>query len=120
VADVRDLIPQAERVEQQIYGLWYAIIATTIPQPATVAKLQQPIYLTVPDIDPNSLWGPCYWMPRVIPEQVDVSEPPDSHGDAEPSHIITIPKIIMPTKGDAALMAFDNRKNNWVVSWWPT
>jgi hypothetical protein len=108
MSDVRDLIPQAERYETQIYGLWSAKIATTATQ------LTQLVYITIPDIDPVSLWGPCEWMPRVIPENVDVSEGPEA------PHIVVIPKIIMPKKNDKCLIAFDNRREVWVVVWWPS
>jgi hypothetical protein len=108
MADTRDLIPQAERYETQIYGLWSAKIATT------ATSLTQLVYIVIPDIDPASLWGPCEWMPRVIPEQVNVAE------SGESQHLVTIPKIIYPTKDDKCLIAFDNRREVWVVVWWPS
>ena len=63
----------------------------------TVAKtctdITQAIPVIIPEFDPMLEWGPCLWQSR----------------DA----------TSLPAKGDRCLVAFDNRRNPWVVAWWP-
>ena len=107
MADVADLIPLDERVHRQIIGNWFATFGRT------PTSLTDPAYMIIPDIDPYSLWGPCYWMPRCYNQDVNVAE------GAESAHMITRALTRLPVAGDFALVAFDNRRLPWVVTWWP-
>lgn len=51
------------------------------------------IPVTIPDFDPDLQWGPCRWQSR----------------DA----------TSLPAQGDPCLIAFDNRRDPWIVAWWP-
>jgi hypothetical protein len=48
--------------------------------------------IIIPDFDKHQDWGPAFWSLR----------PHDTY----------------PQKGDECLVAFDNRMQVWVVSWW--
>lgn len=58
-----------------------------------VADLGDLAPVIIPEFDENLQWGPCRWQSR----------------DA----------TSLPAKGDQCLVAFDNRRNPWVVAWWP-
>lgn len=92
MADIRDLIPLAQlRGQEPIsLGLWYAIIAVPVP-----LLLTDGVYVIIPDIDKETSWGPANWAPR------------------------TTSAVAMPSAGDEALVGWDNRRNLWVVTWWP-
>jgi len=47
----------------------------------------------IPEFDPHLQWGPCRWQSR----------------DA----------TSLPRKGDQCLIIFDDRREPWVVAWWP-
>lgn len=47
----------------------------------------------IPEFDPGLQWGPARWQAR------------DS--------------VSLPRKGDSCLVAFDNRREPWVIAWWP-
>jgi hypothetical protein len=51
------------------------------------------IPVIIPDYDKNLEWGPCRWQAR----------------DA----------TSLPAKGDECFVVFDNRRQPWIVSWWP-
>lgn len=63
----------------------------------TVAKAAADITdlvpVILPDYDEHLQWGPCRWQSR----------------DA----------VSLPAKGNACLVAFDNRREPWIVAWWP-
>lgn len=60
---------------------------------ADVADLADLAGVIIPDFDPSLVWGPCKWQSR----------------DA----------TSLPAKGDLALVIIDNRRNPWIVAWWP-
>jgi hypothetical protein len=59
----------------------------------TVTQLDEPVLVTIPDWDDELQWGPCRWQSR-----------DDTN---------------LPRRGDHCLVIFDNRREPWVVSWWP-
>lgn len=87
MTDIRELIPQEEKEHRQIYGHWFGHFARD------VLSLDDFAHVIIPDIDPHSLWGPCYWQARGA--------------------------VPLPKKNDIALVTFDNRRVTWVVAWWP-
>lgn len=87
VADIRDLIPQAQKPGYTIpQALWRGTIAKAPDNQAGQ------VFVIIPDIDADQEWGPCMWQPR------------DSSS--------------VPTVGDPCLVAFDNRRVAWIVSYW--
>lgn len=60
---------------------------------STPTSQTQRVFVVIPDFSPILRWGPCRWQARD-----DVS---------------------MPAKGDPCLVLFDNRREPWVVAWWP-
>lgn len=56
------------------------------------ADLGTKLYVTIPNFDPKLRFGPCRWMPR---------------------------GATLPTRGDQALVEFDDNGEAWVVAWWP-
>lgn len=57
------------------------------------ADLSDLVPVIIPEFDEQLQWGPCRWQSR--------------------------DDISLPAKGDEALVAFDNRRNPWIVTWWP-
>lgn len=57
------------------------------------ANLSDPLPVILPDFDADITWGPCRWQSR----------------DA----------ATLPNKGDTCLVIFDNRREPWIVAWWP-
>ena len=51
-----------------------------------------PVPVIIPEFDEHLQWGPCRWQAR----------------DGQ-----------LPSQGDACVLAFDNRRELWVVAWWP-
>ena len=49
--------------------------------------------IIIPDFDTHLQWGPARWQTR----------------DA----------TTLPQKGDLCLVVFDNRRQPWVIAWWP-
>ena len=47
----------------------------------------------LPEFDPALVWGPCRWQAR---NDID-----------------------LPHKGDTCLVAFSNRREPWIIAWWP-
>ena len=58
-----------------------------------VPSLTTAMYVILPSFDDTAQVGPCRWQSRD-----DVS---------------------LPTKGDEVLVVFDERRQPWVVAWWP-
>lgn len=59
----------------------------------TAADLTTLVPVIIPEFDAHLQWGPCRWQSR------------DS--------------VSLPQKGDACLVVFDNRREPWIVAWWP-
>jgi hypothetical protein len=60
---------------------------------ASAADFADLVPVILPEFDQHLQWGPCRWQPR---------------GD-----------ISLPAKGDTCLVMFDNRRDPWIVAWWP-
>jgi hypothetical protein len=56
--------------------------------------LDTEVMVIVPAFHPQLQWGPCKWMPR---------------GDS----------ISFPTRGDQALIVYDEEQTPWIIAWWP-
>lgn len=87
--------------------LWRGEIAST------AASLVERVLVRIPEYDSSLLWGPCRWMPRFWPLDIDVSEADES------SHLVEILQKLYPTVGDSCLVALDNTREPWIVVWWP-
>lgn len=61
----------------------------------------QMIFVTVPDFDEFSHWGPCTWR-----ERVEV-------GDDGAVN------VVYPSKGDDCLIVEDGDGQVWILDWWP-
>jgi hypothetical protein len=51
------------------------------------------IPVVIPEFDPTLTWGPCRWQSR--------------------------DGTTLPAAGDECLVVFDNRRQPWIVAWWP-
>lgn len=51
------------------------------------------VEVIIPEFDPHLKWGPCRWQARS--------------------------DTALPAVGDSCLVIFDNRREGWVVAWWP-
>lgn len=60
---------------------------------ADAADFTDLVPVVIPEFDAQLEWGPCRWQSR----------------DA----------TSMPVAGNECLVAFDNRRNPWIVAWWP-
>lgn len=49
--------------------------------------------IIIPEFDEHLRWGPCRWQTREA--------------------------VSLPAKGDKCLVIFDNRRDPWIVAWWP-
>jgi hypothetical protein len=58
-----------------------------------ITEFDQRVKVIIPEFDPLLWWGPCRWQSR----------------DA----------TTFPANGDECLLIFDNRRQPWVVAWWP-
>lgn len=63
---------------------------------ADVAAVDQPAYLVVPAFDTQQRFGPAPWPTRSDPGG-----------------------LVLPSRGDRALVAFGDNDDPWVVMWWP-
>lgn len=59
----------------------------------TVTEFDQRVRVIIPEFDEHLWWGPCRWQSR----------------DA----------TTFPQKGDECLVIFDNRREPWIIAWWP-
>lgn len=71
-------------------GLPHAVYGTVAKTAADFTTL---VPVILPEFDPHLEWGPCFWQSR----------------DA----------TSLPAKGDPCLVVFDNRRQPWIVAWWP-
>jgi hypothetical protein len=73
-------------------GGWEGVVATT----ATAGD--QPVMVTIESFDGGVAdHGPCYWMPRAL-----------AGGG-----------VAFPSKGDHALVVFNESGDPWITAWWP-
>jgi len=66
---------------------WAGVVATAAP------NMSSDVWVTIPDLDPDTRVGPCHWQSRN--------------------------NIDLPDRGDTCLVIFDNDNQPWVVCWWP-
>jgi hypothetical protein len=58
------------------------------------AGVTSSVMVVIPRYHPQLRWGPCRWMPR---------------GDS----------VTLPTRGDEAIVMFDDTNTPFIVAWWP-
>lgn len=111
MADSRELIPVAQRRGAQtiLKDALFAVIAQPVPLSDTDS-----VFVVVPELDLNSKFGPCHWQPRITNQTINVAQ------GAEAADNFVVGRLVLPALGDEALVVFDNRRNPWVVMWWPT
>lgn len=64
----------------------------------TPSALDDDLYVTIPGVDDGqNKWGPCLWSPRVG----------------------TGGTVVMPQKGDLAVVVLDDTKQHWVLGFSP-
>lgn len=107
MTDIRELIPVDQRDHAVVQGMWYAKIVAPVPVLET-----DYMYVVIPDIDNDVVWGPCRWQPRSKKSLVNVAE------GVEAAHNINLMIPDPPAAGREALVMFDNRQHPWVVTWW--
>ena len=110
MADIRDLMDVQVREHQTGYtGVWYSQFSRNIVDDRSLA------YVHIPDIDPVEEYGPLNWEPHYR-----VARSP-STGMPTIDSTTGFPVIvqILPVKGDAALLLFDNRAFWRLITWWP-
>lgn len=77
-------------------GAWVGLHSGVITR--DVAAVGDPVFVTIPHFGNTGFdeieWGPCAWAPE--------------WGEQN-----------LPSRGDSALVAFDNRRIPWVVKWLP-
>jgi hypothetical protein len=115
---IQDLIPDRLLAPgNAFYGSWHAKFAK--PAPTLLTDL---VHVVIPDIDSQTLWGPCKWEPRVHTSTRTVTiTGTDTGGDTfSDTDTIDVAELVLPSVGDECLVVFDNRRTLWVVSWWPS
>lgn len=110
MSDLRALIPQAQRTGSKpvVIGMWFGKFAS--PAPLAITDLA---WVTLPDVSADNLWGPCRWEPRIHEVTVNVAE------GVETAHNVLVGRILLPVVGNECLVALDNRRDPWIVRWWP-
>lgn len=93
--------------EIQLDGSFAGLIANT------AALVTDKVFVTVSAFSSDYRFGPCRWMPRVEPQTVNVAESPEA------AHNITVPHLVLPTRGDQCLVIFDESQQPWIAVWEP-
>ncbi len=106
MSDSRELLDAFDKATVSIAGMWYAQVC----QPLPVTEIGD-LYVIIPEIDPDTFWGPVFWQPRVTLVPTDVSESPES------TNLVDVGQVQLPVIGSECLVIFDNRQNVWVVMW---
>jgi hypothetical protein len=88
-------------------GLYAGLIAETA---ATVADR---VEVTLNGFDSTLRIGPCRWMPRLEPHTINVAQ------GAETTDEFTVARLVLPARGDACLVGFDDQQVPWILVWWP-
>ncbi|HEY1249460.1 MAG TPA: hypothetical protein VGE97_10770 [Nitrososphaera sp.] len=88
--------------------MWWSGLIATNP-----ASFDEPIYITLPDFDPNLRIGPCLWQSRGDNLLWEYSV-----GSLETDTQLR-PHDLLPKRGNPCLVVFDQRHIPWVVVWWP-
>lgn len=112
MSDSKELMDVAVKNRSTIAGMWYGLVCAPLP-----ANEDGELFVIIPDIDPDTRWGPCFWSNRSFKIMVDVAETADTGLDTEPPHLIEIARVKLPTIGSECLVIFDNRQNIWVAQW---
>jgi hypothetical protein len=85
-------LSKLSRIEVQEPVLWSGEIATD------PADTTDPVMVRIPAKDEGVYeYGPCPWEPRIVDG--------DEYG--------------IPSTGDRALIALDEKGDPWIVMWWP-
>ena len=58
-----------------------------------ITDLRNGAWVYIMDFSTDYMWGPCPWQARDLTS--------------------------MPSAGDPCIVVFDNRRNPWVIAWWP-
>ena len=78
--------------------LWFGTIAEDVANDSEMA------FVILPEFSEKLKWGPCRWMPRT--EMTGIGPG-------------TAAAVVKPLKGDECIVAFDNRRQPWILAWWP-
>ena len=88
-------------------GLYAGTIAET------AATVDQQVTVLLNGWDPTMRIGPCRWMPRVAPVVINVAQGVETTDD------FTVAQVVLPARGDACLVGFDDQQTPWIIDWWP-
>jgi len=58
-----------------------------------ITDLRNGAFVYIMDFSDEHMWGPCPWQAR--------------------------DQVSLPSAGDPCIVVFDNRRNPWVIAWWP-
>lgn len=58
-----------------------------------ITDIRNGAFVYIMDFSDSLMWGPCPWQSR--------------------------DKDSLPSEGDPCIVVFDNRRNPWVIAWWP-
>jgi hypothetical protein len=90
---VAELLKPDNQDRDDYSGVWYGTVCPDGPAHPLPTDFNKPMYVVLPDFSPTHFWGPAIWQSR----------------DA----------ITLPEEGNICAVMFDNRRNVWVVAWWP-
>jgi hypothetical protein len=79
----------------------------------TASGVADEIQVLLDGWDPSMRIGPAKWMPRVQPYTINVAQ-----GD-EATDEFTVAQVVLPSRGDACLVGFDDQHRPWILVWWP-
>src|SRR4029077_17147398 len=87
---------------------WFAVVASN------PVAFDEELFVTIPEFDPDLLVGPCFWQSRGSNLEWEFTT---DYGDISGGEMRV--HDVLPGRGDRCLVVFDNRKQPWVVAWWP-
>lgn len=99
MSSLLDLL-QSQQPDGKPLGTWRAVIA------ASAASVNEPVAITIPAYTGDLQWGPCRWTPRVEPHDFTAG------GDT-----FTAARVVLPQRGDQALVSFDENDEPWIVQY---
>lgn len=96
---------------------WFGTIARDI------TALDEKAWVVLPEWHSELQAGPCFWEPRSVPITPTLNTAITSAtlvGDlASAVSAAFAASVIFPQRGNRCLVQFDNRKQPWIIAWWP-
>lgn len=112
------LYDDARRLASPMSRIWRGVFNSSHVDHADQKKLAKVIML---DVAKTLVISGVPWAPRVTELEINLAEP--AYGaplePVEPERLLKVAIAEWPRAGNSCLIAFDNQRQPWVVTWWP-